>query len=147
MLDFPNAPTDGQAYSAPNGLTYYYDASPGLWKTGLFNTVPQASTGLPSVKDYGAVGDGIHDDAPAFGAAATLVGSGKIYVPPGTYFWNTAQNFTQPVLFVGNGWNERNGAPERARQGSWILVSNTAIKPITFGSGSPRPCRLPGHRL
>ena len=40
MLDFPNAPTDGQAYSAPNGLTYYYDASPGLWKTGLFNTVP-----------------------------------------------------------------------------------------------------------
>ena len=56
-------------------------------------------------------------------------------MPPGTYFWNTAQNSRSPCSFVGNGWNERNGAPERARQGSWMLVSNTAIKPITFGSG------------
>jgi hypothetical protein len=30
-LDFPNAPTDGQLFAAPNGITYQWQATPGVW--------------------------------------------------------------------------------------------------------------------
>lgn len=32
-LDFPAAPTDGQLFSGPNGITYQWDATAGLWKS------------------------------------------------------------------------------------------------------------------
>lgn len=39
-----------------------------------------------SVKDYGAVGDGAHDDAAAFRAAFDAVsGGGIVFIPEGTY--------------------------------------------------------------
>lgn len=30
-IDFPAAPFDGEAFSAPNGVTYRWDAAPGVW--------------------------------------------------------------------------------------------------------------------
>lgn len=45
-----------------------------------------------SVKDFGAVGDGVTDDAPAIEAASLAVynaGGGIIWVPPGTYLLGT----------------------------------------------------------
>ena len=47
---------------------------------GYLPIVPQMQV---SVKDYGAVGDGVADDTPAF--AAALLAASSIYVPAGTY--------------------------------------------------------------
>jgi hypothetical protein len=42
-----------------------------------------------NVKDYGAIGNGVFDNSPAFLAAATAVGSnGTVVVPPGSYLLN-----------------------------------------------------------
>jgi parallel beta-helix repeat protein len=50
-----------------------------------------------SVKDFGAVGDGVTDDADAINAAVTYansIGGGVITFPSGTYMVNAAGNFT-----------------------------------------------------
>lgn len=55
-----------------------------------------------SVKDFGAVGDGVTDDSAAFQAAATA--SGVLYVPPGIYILNTGITFTsKSVMLFGAG--------------------------------------------
>jgi len=48
---------------------------------------PVGSSGTVNVRDYGAFGDGQHDDAAAFRNALTALGSsgGVLYVPAGTY--------------------------------------------------------------
>lgn len=47
-------------------------------------TPPQVPHGV-SVKDFGARGDGVTDDSPAFLAALDKVSDGAIEVPPGRY--------------------------------------------------------------
>jgi hypothetical protein len=52
----------------------------------------QTTTGMLSVKLFGAVGDGKHDDAPAVRAAmnaSTLCGGGCIFFPPGEFLFNS----------------------------------------------------------
>ena len=39
-IDFPNAPTDGQIFAAPNGVTYVWRAAPGLWLPLATNAAP-----------------------------------------------------------------------------------------------------------
>ncbi|MDD5062685.1 MAG: glycosyl hydrolase family 28-related protein [Candidatus Marinimicrobia bacterium] len=54
-----------------------------------------ATEGIFNVKDYGAVGDGTTDDAPAIQTtidAAAAAGGGIIYAPPGTYYLNSSQH-------------------------------------------------------
>lgn len=56
-----------------------------------------------NVKDFGALGDGVANDAAAFSAAITKVGSGgTIFVPQGTYKLNTDVNATS-VNVIANG--------------------------------------------
>jgi hypothetical protein len=43
------------------------------------------SAGAVSVRDYGAVGDGVHGDLAAFHAALTAAGNGAVLIPPGIY--------------------------------------------------------------
>ena len=55
-------------------------------------TDTKASNIVVNIKDFGAVGDGVVDDAPALRAAmAVLVakGGGKLYIPAGTYYLNS----------------------------------------------------------
>ena len=58
-----------------------------------------------SVKDFGAVGDGVADDAPAFQAAhdALPETGGTIYAPQGTYLWGSGVVFSKPVILLGVG--------------------------------------------
>jgi hypothetical protein len=60
-----------------------------------------------SVKDFGAVGDGVADDTAAFQAtiAALDAGSGGVlFIPRGTYNVGSTLAPTKPIRFVGEGW-------------------------------------------
>lgn len=55
---------------------------------------------------YGAVGDGVADDAAAIQAAATALGSkgGTLYLPPGTYLLDSSPiNLSVPITIQGAG--------------------------------------------
>ena len=68
------------------GLVGY---DPGLaYLVGTVGEAIQRGGGIVSVKTYGALGDGVQDDAPAFRdavTALTAVGGGLLYVPAGLY--------------------------------------------------------------
>lgn len=54
------------------------------------------------VRDYGAIGDGVADDAAAFAAADTAAGGRGVLVPQGTYFLGSNVTFESPVRFEGS---------------------------------------------
>lgn len=56
-----------------------------------------------NVLDYGAVGDGITNDAPAFIAARTAANGKKIYVPAGTYKLNSVISSSEDLILEGDG--------------------------------------------
>jgi hypothetical protein len=57
QLDFPASPTDGQVFSAANGVTYQYKATPGAWLAttvvtgGVKITVASTAPSSPVVND------------------------------------------------------------------------------------------------
>jgi hypothetical protein len=53
------------------------------------------------VKDYGAVGDGVTNDIPAFLAADAAANGRQIFVPKGTYYLNNSISISAPVKFEG----------------------------------------------
>ncbi|MFI1607860.1 glycosyl hydrolase family 28-related protein [Streptomyces griseofuscus] len=70
------------------------------------SSVPVSPLDWLNVKDYGARGDGITDDAPALQAAitaASAAGGGTLYVPAGRYILNTALTWSSGVNAVGAG--------------------------------------------
>ena len=74
-----------------------------------------------NVKDYGATGDGVTDDAAAIQSALDVIqaaGAGTLYFPPGVYASTATFNINFPVTIVGqgNGWD------------AWIAL------PTTIGS-------------
>ena len=56
---------------------------------------------VPSVKDYGAVGDGVTNDLAAFVAA--IAANSIVYVPPGTYLCNGGFNLKSNFKLFGAG--------------------------------------------
>ncbi len=53
------------------------------------------------VRDYGAVGDGITDDQPAFLAADAAAAGREVLVPAGSYYLGDHLTMTNPVRFEG----------------------------------------------
>lgn len=53
------------------------------------------------VRDYGAKGDGITDDAAAFAAADAAAGGGAVLVSTGSYYLGSNVTFNNPVRFQG----------------------------------------------
>lgn len=84
--------SEGQAPSTVNGSARAMMAA---LKTALGHII--------NVKDYGAVGDGVTDDATAFQAAITAAASGSLYIPEGTYIINSALTVSSAVRFIGDG--------------------------------------------
>jgi hypothetical protein len=59
-----------------------------------------------SVKDFGAVGDGIADDTPAF-LLAVAFGTNGIYIPSGTYKITSPIVITRDIFIYGDGPNTK----------------------------------------
>lgn len=83
-----------------------------------------------SVKDYGAVGDGAADDAPAFNAAIaylTSLGGGTVVIPRGDYRLNSMVQITNSGIYLeGDG----------ATAGACRIINGVADQPaIQFGDG------------
>ena len=57
--------------------------------------------GLVDVRDFGAVGDGVVDDRPAFVAAMAAAGTRRLLVPEGTYFIGSDLTITPETIFRG----------------------------------------------
>ncbi|MCK9993163.1 MAG: hypothetical protein Dbin4_01683, partial [Alphaproteobacteria bacterium] len=67
-------------------------------------TVQSKLRDVVSVKDFGAVGDGIADDTAEIQAAATAVGyGGTLYFPKGTYFVSATITLRGATKMLGDG--------------------------------------------
>src|ERR1017187_7652364 len=89
-----------------------------------------------NVKSYGAVGNGIADDATAITAAATAaaVNGGTVYFPQGTYNSSTEQDFTWNVSLKGDGWKISNIQFTGATNG--FVCTGGATPGVYYGPGS-----------
>lgn len=91
------------ASSASRGAALLqYMAGAGL----TVRTAQAKMTDVVSVKDYGAVGDGVTDDTAALVAAAAA--GVNIYLPPGTYKTTSTINITAGVSWWGAGQYKTN---------------------------------------
>lgn len=92
----PTGPTGATpSLSGPTGsaLVGFIQAEP----SAVARTVQAKLREAVSVKDFGAVGDGVTNDTTA------LINSNQadsIYVPPGVYLVNSNVTFTKPVIFM-----------------------------------------------
>lgn len=83
LNDADSDPIDGFIWADPNGQTWRFDSTIPAWKP----LQPESAvTDWVSVKDFGAVGDGVTDDTNAIQAAISSLNSyGTINFPFGTY--------------------------------------------------------------
>jgi hypothetical protein len=84
-----------------------------------------------SVKDFGAVGDGVTDDTAAIQAAVNAVvaaGGGTLYFPSGKYLIGTTVS-----IGTSGVWLEGAGSGEG---GTWIVNGTLNAAAIQFGNGS-----------
>lgn len=136
-----DVPVDG-ATMAPISSNWAYDHAAGLGG----HVFTQAGTGAVartleaklkdavSVKDFGAVGDGVADDAPAIRAALLHVhesGGGTVFFPPGVYLISRDENAVGVPLYskvslVGAGVNAT-ALKGKAGTGTMHLVSTLSV--------------------
>ncbi|MDB5412003.1 MAG: hypothetical protein JWR10_338, partial [Rubritepida sp.] len=89
------------------------------------------------VRDFGAVGDGVANDAPAIQAAINALGAagGVVHLGRRTYRLATAVRITSAsIRLQGAGFTE-GGNPG---DGTWLTVSATGFTPITFAGVATR---------
>ena len=90
------------AFSAPSGssLVGYQPAA----ATSVATTVQTKLRESISVKDFGAVGNGVANDTAAFAAALlTLTGGGTLHVPAGTYRITSGLTVSYGIVIAGDG--------------------------------------------
>ena len=100
--------------------------------------------GVVNVKDYGAVGDGVHDDTAAIQAAIDIVaarGGGTVYFPNATYLVNAPSGFVS-----GNDYNCILSLPYRSTATTNVPITielrgdtYPAQNPSEFASQRPLP--------
>ena len=89
-----------------------------------------------SVKDFGAVGDGVTDDTAAIQAAIDALTSGTIYFPSGTYAMQSSVALDSNITLLGN-----EGATLKATASMSEMVTatdktNIAVKNIKFDANN-----------
>jgi len=107
-----------------------------------------------SVKDFGAVGDGVTDDSAAFTAANASTGQ-EIYIPVGTYLISSSTVLTKrfygpgiisgylgvgPITFIGAGLNDLTFTASYAQSRPLQMAMRVNAVNQTGISGAPSPC-------
>jgi len=86
-----------------------------------------------SLKDFGAVGDGVTDDAPALRAAVAAMPSGAVlYIPPSEfgYYMNSVVSgavlalANKSISILGGGWSIKNDGSYAAPTGSVFIMGD-----------------------
>lgn len=79
-------------------------ASDPEWQPGIIGGIPYVQV-VHSVTDFGATGDLLHDDAPAFQAAldALVSDGGAVFVPPGKYLLRSQLRLRSGAVLRGGG--------------------------------------------
>jgi len=94
-------------YSAPDGASdRFSSAQISFLQAGsgaVVRTAQSKMRDVVSVKDFGAVGDGVADDTAAFNAAQGAAGNVTLLMPPGTYVLNNFRPKTG-VRLIGFGY-------------------------------------------
>ncbi|MDB5977261.1 MAG: hypothetical protein JWR07_4021 [Nevskia sp.] len=106
-----------QAMTPDNGGTIIVDANLRRWYRDF--------SGLPSVKHFGAVGNGVSDDSVAINSAITylnLAGGGTLWLPPSTYVCNI--KLKSRVKLQGAGRSYRADA---------TYITTTLFQPVSGG--------------
>lgn len=97
---------------------------------GFTCTAQQTGPATLNVKDYGAKGDGVTDDAPAIQSAIDKAGNGStIYIPAGTYMLGTSAGTVSHYDFP-------------LQTALWIKSSNITLK----GDGASTVLQLMPHK-
>jgi len=125
--------------SADNGGTIIVATDGGRWKLSYTATL--------SVKQFGAKGDGVTDDYPAFSQAVAWLNAqrgGDLFVPysSGPYMLSAGLLATTPILFLGStrgddSSNTNGGGPTTARpviMASAVMSALLTIKSPTIGN-------------
>lgn len=132
----------------PNGISeidvmYYSPGLLGLFTQIGFRAVPRSFQSkmqdIVSVKDYGAMGDGVTDDTAALQAAinAAQFNSFRLRLPAGTYLISSALLITAPGSIFGDG-----------QTASVIRQTNATANGITVAFASQKPgCGLSGFSI
>jgi len=88
-------------------------------------TIPSKLKDTVSVKDFGAVGDGVADDTAAIQAAVTA--AKRIFFPPGTYIVSHVDLVSNRTLY-GVGWDskikQKIGTGPRYPEGDGMITAN-----------------------
>jgi hypothetical protein len=85
----------------------------GVTPTGAVNRpINEKLSETVSVKDFGAVGDGVTDDTTAIQNAISSIPStgGEIFFPTGTYLFSSTINVNKPILICGTGSGSTNNS-------------------------------------
>jgi len=93
------------------------------------------------VRDFGAVGNGITDDAPAIQAAINSLagnGGGVVILAPKTYRLASAITISNATVHIRGGGFTEGGGPG---DGTWLKVDSTGFTPITF-TGNARGSKV-----
>ena len=103
-----------------------------VWQPGIPGGIPDKSVACPaaapSVQDFGAVGDGVVDDYPAFDAAISAAAEGSaIWIPEGDYLLRTGLSIDKGVILCGEG-------PDKSRL--LFDCAETAIDIVTYDRGT-----------
>lgn len=104
-----------------------------------FSLCVTANSATVTVKSYGAVGDGLHDDTAAIQAAIDALeaqGGGTLAVPAGTYLLNSYSSSPHPWFF----YNLRVGSyvTVQANQGATFLQGPAGRAPVPPGASQVR---------
>jgi len=117
-INFPNSPTNGQVFTDPNGTKWTYESATKSWTAEGAGHIHKPEDVL-SVKDFGAIGDGVVDDTDsvkaAFAAAAAATPRRAVFFPSGNYkitdtvdvgdcsFYGEARNSSKILCAVPDG--------------------------------------------
>jgi hypothetical protein len=97
----------------------------------LYN-VASVSLGSISVKDFGAVGDGVTDDTAAIQAAINACANSALYVIGGGTYLHTGLNITAPTSIIGDGRTTLKTKGNRAFELTGATIDGLIIENLLF---------------